>query len=100
MKVRRSFFIALPLGLLLSAAIYFGLFLLQLGVPTAKWAWLHEIIVAKRKLAESITQPKLLIVAGSSALYGISAEEIERQTGFPRSTSARTPRSARTTSCT
>ena len=83
MKVRRSFFIALPLGLLLSAAIYFGLFLLQLGVPTPKWAWLHEIIMAKRKLADAITEPKLLIVAGSSALYGISAEEIERQTGFP-----------------
>jgi hypothetical protein len=82
-KVRRSFFIALPLGLLLSAAIYFGLFFLQLGVPTSQLAWLHEIIESKRRLAEAITKPKLLIVAGSSALYGISAEEIERQTGFP-----------------
>ncbi len=83
MKVRRSFFIALPLGLLLTAAIYFGLFFLQLGIPTTQWAWLHEIIATKRKAAEAIAQPKLLIVAGSSALYGISAEEIERQTGFP-----------------
>jgi hypothetical protein len=82
-KIRRSFFIALPVGLLLSAAIYFGLFFLQLGVPTVQWAWLHEIIETKRKAAEAITQPKLLIVAGSSALYGISAEEIERETGFP-----------------
>ncbi|MEO6785454.1 MAG: hypothetical protein ABI318_04910 [Chthoniobacteraceae bacterium] len=83
MKVRRSFFIALPLGLLLAAAVYFGLFFLQLGVPTAQRAWLHGIIETKRRIAETITKPKLLIVAGSSALYGISAEEIERQTGFP-----------------
>lgn len=83
MNIRRSFFIALPLGLLLSAAVYFGLFFLQLGVPTSQWTWLHEVIGVKRKAAEKITEPKLLIVAGSSALYGISAEEIERQTGFP-----------------
>lgn len=83
MKIRRSFFIALPLGLLLAGAIYFGLFFLQLGVPTAQWAWLHEIIALKQNAANAITKPKLLIVAGSSALYGINAEEIERQTGFP-----------------
>jgi hypothetical protein len=81
-NIRRSFFIALPLGLLLSAAIYFGLFNLQLGVSTGHWAWLHEIIQKKEKAAAAITKPKLLIVAGSSALFGISAEEIERQTGY------------------
>ena len=83
MKIRRSFFICLAAGFLLSAAIYFGLFFLQLGVPTTQWAWLHEIIETKRRAAEAITKPKLLIVAGSSALFGISAEEIEKQTGFP-----------------
>ncbi len=83
MKIRRSFFICLAVGFLLSAAIYFGLFFLQLGMPTKQWAWLHEILETKRRIAESITKPKLIVVAGSSALFGISAEEIERQTGFP-----------------
>lgn len=83
MNVRRSFLIALPLGLLLTAAAYLGLFFLQLGVPTPKWSWLHEIIQKKRGIAEAITTPKLIIVAGSSALFGINAEEIEKQTGFP-----------------
>ena len=82
MKIRRSFFIALPIGLLLSTAIYAGLFFLQLGVPTPQWTWLHGVVEAKRKAAEAVTKPKLLIVAGSSALYGINAEEIERQTGM------------------
>ena len=83
MKIRRSFFISIAAGFVLSAAIYFGLFFLQLGVPTTQWAWLHSIIEMKLTTAAAITKPKLLVVAGSSALYGISAEEIERQTGFP-----------------
>ncbi len=83
MKIRRSFFLCLALGFLLAAAIYGGLFFLQLGVPTKQWAWLHEIVETKLKIARAITKPKLLVIAGSSALYGISAEEIERATGVP-----------------
>ena len=83
MNIRRSFFICLPLGFVLAAAANFGLFFLQLGVPTARSMWLHSIIEKKIDAAAAITKPKLLVVAGSSALYGISAEEIERQTGFP-----------------
>lgn len=81
--MRRSFFIAIAAGFLITGTAYFSLFFLQLGVPTAQWTWLHEIIEKKHTIAAAITRPKLLIVAGSSALYGISAEEIERQTGFP-----------------
>jgi hypothetical protein len=81
-NIRRSFFICLPLGFVLAAAAYFGLFLLQLGVPSRS-TWLRRIIEKKISAASAITQPKLLVVAGSSALYGISAGEIERQTGFP-----------------
>lgn len=83
MNVRRSFFFALPLGLLLTGSIYFGLFFLQLGVPTKEGSRMHATICAKRDIATAITQSKLLIVAGSSAFIGISASEIQRQTGFP-----------------
>ena len=83
MKIRRSFFICIAAGFLLTGGIYFGLYFLQLGVPAKQWAWLHEIIETKLRIAGAITKPKLLIVAGSSAMYGISAEEIERQTRFP-----------------
>ncbi len=78
MNIRRSFFICLAVGFLLPASTYLGLFYLQLGVPTAKWGWLHAIVDTKVKIAAAVTKPKLLVVAGSSALYGISAEEIER----------------------
>lgn len=83
MTIRRSFFIALPAGLAISAAIYFGLFLLQLGVPNEAVRRIHELIRAKQEIAFSVTCPKLLVVAGSSAHTGISATEIERVTGFP-----------------
>ena len=83
MRPRRFFFLSVAAGLLLTAGGYFGLFHLQLGVPTPQWAWLHGIIEKKRAAANSLTTPKLLIVAGSSALYGISAGEIQRVTGFP-----------------
>ena len=83
MQVRRSFFISVLAGLLLTGAGYFALFFLQLGVPAKQLSWLHEIVREKRRIARAITKPKLLIVAGSSAFYGINAEEIERQTGFP-----------------
>ncbi len=83
MEIRRSFFVALALGLLLPACLYLGAFYMQLGVPTGQNTWMHDIIEPKRRAAEAIQKPKLLIVAGSSALYGISAEEIERQTAMP-----------------
>lgn len=83
MNIRRSFFFALPLGLLLTASIYFGLFFLQLGVPTKEGSRIHATIGAKHDIAAAITGPKLLIVAGSSAFIGISAAEIQRETGFP-----------------
>ncbi len=83
MNIRRSFFFALPLGLLLTGAIYFGLFFLQLGVPTKEGNRMHATIGAKRDIAAAIPRPKLLIVAGSSAFIGISAAEIQRETGFP-----------------
>ena len=83
MNIRRSFFICLPLGFVLAAAVYFGLFFLQLGVPTSHSVWLNVIIEKKGAAAAAIAKPKLLVVAGSSAFYGISAAEIERQTGFP-----------------
>jgi hypothetical protein len=83
MQVRWSFFIALPAGLILALVGYIGLFRLQLGIPTQQSRWGYEMIQKKRKRAEAITGPKLLVVGGSSVLFGLNAEEIQRQTGYP-----------------
>jgi len=83
MRIRRTFFLAIPLGLILATLAYFALFSLQLGAPTPNSRWCAEMLEKKRAAANAIAGPKLLIVAGSSGLTGISAEEIHRATGFP-----------------
>lgn len=58
-------------------------FFLILGVPTESSRWCSEIYEKKRLAAEKITAPKLLLVGGSGTLFGLSATEIQKQTGFP-----------------
>src|SRR5437867_996123 len=83
MQVRWPFFLALPTSLIVVLVCYIGLFHLQLGVPTEGSRWCYELIQIKRKKAESIAGPKLLLVGGSSILFGLSAEEIQRKTSYP-----------------
>jgi len=83
MRVPWGFILALPCGALLGIAIFVVLLYNQLGVPTESSQWTYEIIHKKEALAAKITSPKLLLVGGSSSLYGINGEEIEKQTGFP-----------------
>jgi len=58
-------------------------FYLNLGVPTESSRWCYEIYEKKRVAAEKITSPKLLLVGGSGTLFGLSAKEIQHQTGYP-----------------
>jgi hypothetical protein len=83
LQVRWPFLIAVPAGLLIAAATYFALFYAQLGVWTQSSRWAFEMNQKKRQAALAIQEPKLLLVAGSSALMGLSAQEIQRQTGYP-----------------
>ncbi len=83
MRIRWSFFIAILFGPLIPLAAYLFLFHLQIGAPTPTSRWNFEVMQKKRAAAATLKGPKLLIVAGSSGLFGISAEEIHRATGFP-----------------
>lgn len=57
--------------------------LYQVGVPTVSSSWIYELYTIKSNFANSIKTPKLLIVAGSNALFGISSRMITEQTGIP-----------------
>ncbi len=83
MRVPLRFFIALPLGLIVGAGFFLALIYHQLGVPTQQAAWCHYLIVKKQALASRLTGPKLLLVSGSSTLFGLSARTIQEETGFP-----------------
>ena len=83
MKVPWRFILGLLAGLVLAIAVFLGFLYSQLGVPTHQSQWIFDISQKKERLASEITTPKLLIVAGSSALFSINAKIISEQTGFP-----------------
>lgn len=74
---------ALPLGCALGASIFVGLLYTQLGVPTESLHWLFDISQKQEQLAAKVSGSRLLVVAGSSALFGINAQRIEQQSGCP-----------------
>jgi hypothetical protein len=83
MRVSWNYILALVGGFILSIAFFVGCLYTQLGVPTHQSAWIYTMTQKKERLAAAIPGPRLLIVAGSSAVFGINAELIEKETGFP-----------------
>lgn len=79
----RAFFIGLPLGLLLAAGGYFGLFLFSLGSGGGAGVQTTlELFQRKEELAAASDRPRLLVVGGSGVLFGVKAAMIERETGL------------------
>jgi len=66
--------------------LVFGLtvagFCLNLGVRSNSSQWAFDINEKKMRLAAQTGSPKLLLVGGSATLFGVSAREIQNQTGF------------------
>lgn len=78
------YFFGIVIGILIAAALYLGLFSLSLGKPNSKdpliiSEWYHF----KENVAEKLPSPRLVIVSGSNALYGVRATRIEEKTGIP-----------------
>lgn len=76
------FFAALVVGFILVLGATLAAFCLNLGVPTNLSRWAFDLNQKKRALAAQVESPKLLLVGGSGILFGISAREIESQTGY------------------
>jgi len=53
----------------------------QIGAPTESSRWVYEIYTIKSNIAKKIKEPKLVVVAGSNALFGISCKMIYEETG-------------------
>ncbi len=82
MKAGWNFFAALLAGFLLALGITAGAFYLNLGVHSNYSQWAAEINQKKRLLARQTPPPRLLLVGGSGTLFGLSARELEAQTGW------------------
>lgn len=83
MECPKKFLCAIPFGLVAGLLIFMSAVRIQLGVPTASSAWVHEIIERKQRAAQSITAPKLVLLGGSSTLFGIKASVLESELGVP-----------------
>lgn len=66
-----QFWLALLAGLALAAVAWLGFIYGQLGNPTP--SWVHHAYLLKQRAAEAIQQPKIVIVSGSNALFGINS---------------------------
>lgn len=77
------FFTGLASGLAFAFVIYFGLVEWQLGAPTTSSYWSFDLNTRKYARAASIPGPKLLIIGGSGALFGINARSLESELEVP-----------------
>lgn len=83
MMVPLRFFTGLASGLAIVFVIYFGLVQWQLGAPTTTSYWSYDLNSRKQARAASIPDPKLLVIGGSGALFGINARILESELGVP-----------------
>jgi hypothetical protein len=79
----KKFLCAIPFGLAAGLLIFMSAVRFQLGVPTTSSAWIKEIIDRKEKAACEINHPKLVLLGGSSTLFGIKASVLELELGVP-----------------
>ena len=82
MKPTWRFFAGLAAGFTLAVGLTAAAFYLSLGVPTGTSRWAFELNQKKRAAADQTASPKLLLVGGSATLFGVSAREIQEQTGW------------------
>lgn len=71
------------ISLLISYIIFILLVLNQISAPTESSRWIYEVYTIKSRLASLSPNPKLLLVSGSNALFGISCQTIQQETKVP-----------------
>ena len=69
--------------LVLAALAWAGIFRLEYGKPTLQSRWVAELYQEKERIARSIRGPKIVIVGGSSVLFGIRADLLSAALGVP-----------------
>jgi len=70
------FCLGLLAGLLTAALLWIGAIAGQLSNPTPTSSWVYHAYMLKQRLADTIATPKILIVSGSNALFGIASETL------------------------
>ena len=73
------FLIGVVTGLCITTAVWLMAIYLQVGNPVLSSRWVFDVYTKKEKLATKARQPRMLIVAGSNALFGIDSSMLEKR---------------------
>jgi len=81
MSIPWRFILALPCGFLLGVGFFIAMLYTQFGAETQSSRWTYEIVHKKQEIAAKVPGPRLLLVGGSSGLFGLDARVIQEETG-------------------
>lgn len=80
---RRPFVLGAATGVIAFAVLWTAFVLGQTGTPLPGNLWVDRTMAKKQALAQAIREPKIAIVAGSNALFGIRSPMLEQAWGRP-----------------
>lgn len=83
MRRSRRFFLGVLLGCLGFGIVWVALVAGQLGRPFVNNLWVEGAYAKKLARAASLPEPKLVVVAGSGAMFGIDSPQLEQAFGRP-----------------
>lgn len=81
-KPPARYLVSFAVTLIVIAVLYTGLFVYQLGAPVEAEYWVYDVKIAKLFLGGRAEGERVVILGGSSALFGIDSGLIERETGM------------------
>lgn len=79
----KKFVFIVAVILLLSAGLYCALFYYQIGAHVKASWWLKNAYDYKDHIASQTASPKIIVLSGSNALFGIDSTIVEDRTGYP-----------------
>jgi hypothetical protein len=79
--VKTTFF--KTLGVVFFVLLIYVSILNYLRAPIQAEYWVRELMIIKHSFAKKIDSRKIILVGGSSVLFGIDADQIERSLGIP-----------------
>jgi len=79
----KRFFAIFTATLSLCMLIWILLVLGEFGHPTQMSQWIYDVYAKKQKIAQEIEGRKIVVVAGSNALFGIDSQMLEKAFGLP-----------------
>lgn len=80
--IYKRFLRNLALGLVVLFIIYVILFSMQFGPYLPTEYWIRDVYILKHHIAKNIKEKKIVIISGSSGLFGVDSSLIEDITGI------------------